>query len=139
MSTGLLVHPDETSQRIDFDLPNARDFLGGLISSRVDVSFNEAGRAFTMLYNPDAREDGAEPNPVGSLSRMFGETGDSTFFFDPVRAVFGPVIFVGADGGPLGDQDVAEIDGAMDAARNYAQDYPDEYRLWNSAARNVGN
>ncbi|MDR7328583.1 hypothetical protein [Corynebacterium guangdongense] len=139
MPNGLVVNPDGTQRLIDFELPNAREFIGGLISTHVDVSFNEAGRDFTLIYNPDARDDGAAPSPVGSLARMHGETGNSTFFLDPVRAVFGPVIFVGADGGPIGDKDVAEIHGAVEAARNYSQDYPDEYRLWNAAARNMGN
>ena len=139
MANGILVKSDQSRELIDVELTHVHELVGGSMPTRTNMRFNEAGREFTMLYNADAREEGASPNPAASLARMHGETSDSSYLLDPARAVFGAVVFVAVDGGELGESDLEEVDSGITAAHNYAQDNPEEYRLWNAAARNMGN
>ena len=98
MTTGFLVNPDLTRRKIEFDLEHANQFLGGTTEDRVAVVFQDDGSTYAALFNPNAKAEGAEPNPVASLARNAADTGNSAFLQDPIRAISGPVIFVEADG-----------------------------------------
>ena len=83
---GFLVNPDLTYRRIVFDEDTARNFLGGFEDDFVDVAFEQEGNRFHALFNPDARAQGAEPNPVASLARNTADTNNPAFLTDPTRA-----------------------------------------------------
>ena len=97
MITGFLVRPDLTHNIVEFELDSAAQFLGGLGQDRVAVAFQEDGTDYAALFNPEAKANGAEPNPVASLGRNAAATGDAAFFSDPTAAICGTVIFVGAE------------------------------------------
>ena len=126
MIKGFLVNPDLTHRIVEFELEAAATFLGGVSSDRVSVAFQEDGVDYAALYNPTAKTEGAEPNPVASLGRNEAATGNSAFFTDPTTAICGTVVFVDAEG-----ED-------MRAVRHYRDDYPEEYALWRAAVRNLG-
>ncbi|WP_276651815.1 hypothetical protein [Corynebacterium vitaeruminis] len=138
MTRGFLVNPDLTHRLIDFELAHAQQFLGGVTDGRLSVAFQEDGTTYAAMYSASAKKEGAEPNPVASLGRSEAETGDSAFFTDPVRAVCGPVIFVGAEGGDITENDIHRIKDGMRAVRNYMEDLPEEYALWRGAVKNLG-
>lgn len=137
MTIGFLVNPDQTHRIIDFELDHAKQFLGGVDSGRVSVAFQEDGSTYVALYSAEARMEGAEPNPVASLGRAEAETGDSAFFTDPIKAVCGSVIFVGAEGGDIGPSEIQRIKKGIEAVQNYITDAPEEFALWRAAARQL--
>ena len=94
MTTGFLVNPDLTRRTIEFELEHANQFLGGTTEDRVSVAFQEDGRTYAALFNPNAKAEGADPNPVASLARNAADTGNSAFLQDPIRSICGQVIFV---------------------------------------------
>lgn len=137
MLTGLLVAPDQSHRQVKFDMDQAQEFLGGAVVDKVDTTFPDAATEFTAIYNPNAGKDGADPNPVASLARSVGETDNAAFFLDPARAICGPVIFIDAEGDPLTEGDLTQLKSAIEAARVYREDHPQEYALWHSAARQM--
>lgn len=137
MTTGFLVNPDQTHRVIEFELEHAKQFLGGIDSGRVSVAFQEDGTTYAALYSSEARVEGADPNPVASLGRAEAETGDSAFFTDPIKAICGPVVFVGAEGEDIGPGEIQRIKKGIEAVQNYITDAPEEYALWRAAARKV--
>lgn len=139
MIKGFLVNPDLTHRTIEFELDTAAAFLGGAATDRVSVAFQEDGTDYAALYNPHAKAEGAEPNPVASLGRNEAATGNSAFFTDPTTAICGTVIFVDAEGNDIGDEEVARIKNGMRAVRHYRDDFPEEFGLWRAAVRNLGN
>ena len=64
MTVGFLVNPDLTRRKLEFELEHANQFLGGTTEDRVSVVFQEDGTTYAALYNPEAKAEGAEPNPV---------------------------------------------------------------------------
>ena len=98
MTVGFLVNPDLTRRKLEFELEHANQFLGGTTEDRVSVVFQEDGTTYAALYNPEAKAEGAEPNPVASLARNAAATGNAAFLQDPIRSICGPVIFVDAEG-----------------------------------------
>lgn len=138
MIKGFLVNPDLTHRIVEFELDAAATFLGGVSSDRVSVAFQEDGADYAALYNPTAKAEGAEPNPVASLGRNEAATGNSAFFTDPTTAICGTVVFVDAEGKDIGDEEIERIKHGMRAVRHYRDDYPEEYALWRAAVRNLG-
>lgn len=138
MITGFLVSPDLSHRSISFELDHAAQFLGGVTDDRVSVAFQDDGNSFAALYNPDARENGAEPNPVASLGRGHAATGDSAFISDPTAAISGPVIFVGAEGQDIALDEIERIKDGIRAVRTYREDNEEDYRLWRAAVLNLG-
>lgn len=139
MIKGFLVNPDLTHRTIEFELDAAATFLGGVSSDRVSVAFQEDGTDYAALFNPKAKEEGAEPNPVASLGRNEAATGNSAFFSDPTTAICGSVIFVDAEGNDIRDDEIERVKHGMRAVRHYRDDYPQEFELWRSAVRNLGH
>lgn len=139
MIKGFLVNPDLTHRTIEFELDAAATFLGGVSSDRVSVAFQEDGTDYAALYNPKAKDEGAEPNPVASLGRNEAATGNSAFFSDPTTAICGSVIFVDAEGNDIGDEEIDRIKDGMRAVRHYHDDYPEEFQLWRAAVKNLGH
>lgn len=137
MTKGFLVYPDLTHRIIEFEIEAAQQFLGGVTGDRVSVAFHDDGTTYAALFSAGARAEGAEPNPVASLGRSEAETGDSAFFSDPVRAICGPVIFVGATGEDIEDEEVERVLDGIRAVRNYMSDFPEEYGLWRGAVKNM--
>ncbi|RSZ64239.1 hypothetical protein EAH68_04350 [Corynebacterium hylobatis] len=138
MITGFLVNPDLSHRVIEFELDQAAQFLGGVDQDRVAVSFQEDGSDYAALFNPTAKTHAAEPNPVASLARSAAATGDPAFLADPTTAISGPVIFVGAEGGDIGLDEIRRIKDGMRAVRNYREDNEVDYRLWRAAVLNLG-
>lgn len=138
MISGFLVSPDLSHRTISFELDHAAQFLGGVTDDRVSVAFQDDGSSFAALYNPDARANGAEPNPVASLGRGHAATGNSAFISDPTAAISGPVIFVGAEGQDIGLDEIERIKDGIRAVRNYREDNEEDYRLWRAAVLNLG-
>lgn len=138
MNTGYLVAPDLSHRTIKFELDHAQQFLGGVDETRIDLALREEGTEYPVIYNPKARDEGAAPNPLASLGRSITEAGNAHFFLDPARAIFGSIIFLGADGGDITDEDIADIDNAIEAVRNYVADHPEDHRLWYASATNMG-
>lgn len=137
MTIGFLVNPDLTRRKITFELEHANQFLGGATEDRVAVAFQEDGSTYAALFNPDARAEGAEPNPVASLARNTADTGNSAFLQDPIRAISGAVIFVGAEGDDITDDVVEGVENSIRAVHNYREDNPEEYQLWRAAVINT--
>lgn len=137
MTIGYLVNPDLTSRKIEFEVDHAAQFLGRLDSDRVSVAFQEDGTTLAALFSPDAREAGAEPNPVASMAKNEAATGNSAFYTDPTSAICGPVIFVGADGADVTDADIERVEDGIRAARNYREDEPEDFQLWRGAVINL--
>ncbi len=138
MITGFLVSPDLTHRSVVFELEQANQFLGGVTDERVSVSFQEDGTKFAALYNPDAKSRRAEPNPVASLGRNEAATGNSAFLADPVNAISGPVVFIGAEGQDIALDEIERIKNGIRAVRTYREDNGQEYRLWRAAVLNLG-
>ncbi len=138
MTKGFLVNPDLTHRIIEFEIEQAAAFLGGMASDRVSVAFQEDGSHYAALYNPQAKAEGAEPNPVASLGRNEFATGNSAFFTDPTAAICGPVIFVDAEGNDIGDEEIERVKNGMRAVNNYREDLPQEFALWRGAVKNLG-
>ncbi|MBK4157806.1 hypothetical protein GWO69_10395 [Corynebacterium macginleyi] len=137
MTVGFLVNPDLTCRKIEFELEHANQFLGGTIEGRVSVVFQDDGTTYAALYNPEAKQEGADPNPVASLARNAADTGNSAFLQDPIRAISGPVIFVDAEGEEdTIDKVIASVERGIRAVKNYREDFPDEYTLWRAAVIN---
>ncbi|AJE66635.1 hypothetical protein [Corynebacterium glutamicum] len=137
MTYGFLVNTDLTHRAIDFDLENAAKFLGGADDGRVAVAFQEDGTLYAALYSASAKDEGAAANPVASLGRNAAATGDGSFFSDPTAAICGPVIFVGAEGEDITLDEIERIKDGIRAARNYRDDYPEEFHLWRNAVYNL--
>ncbi|HJG42538.1 hypothetical protein ACEE90_10680 [Corynebacterium phoceense] len=137
MTTGYLVNPDLTRRQINFELEHAQQFLGGATEDRVAVAFQDDGSTYAALFNPNAKAEGAEPNPVASLARNAAATGNSAFLQDPIRAICGPVIFVDAEGQdePI-EVVIAAVENGVRAVKNYREDQPEEYQLWRAAVMN---
>ena len=137
MTTGYLVNPDLTSRQINFELEHAQQFLGGATEDRVAVAFQDDGSTYAALFNPNAKAEGAEPNPVASLARNAAATGNSAFLQDPIRAICGSVIFVDAEGQdePI-EEVIAAVENGVRAVKNYREDQPEEYQLWRAAVMN---
>lgn len=111
--------------------------MGGTTEDRVSVVFQDDGTTYAALYNPEAKQEGAEPNPVASLARNAADTGNSAFLQDPIRAISGPVIFVDAEGEEDSiDEVIASVEHGIRAVKNYREDFPDEYTLWRAAVIN---
>ncbi|GAB2501042.1 hypothetical protein CATRI_02365 [Corynebacterium atrinae] len=138
MITGFLVRPDLTHNSVTFELDQAAQFLGGVNEDRVAVSFQEDGSDYAALFNPEAKANGAEPNPVASLGRQAAATGEGSFLADPARAISGTVIFVGAEGDDIGLEDIRRVKDGIRAVKNYRDDNPEEYGLWRAAVLNLG-
>ncbi len=138
MITGFLVRPDLTHNIVEFELDSAAQFLGGISQDRVAVAFQEDGTDYAALFNPEARANGAEPNPVASLGRNAAATGNAAFFSDPTAAICGTVIFVGAEGEDIGLDDIRRVKDGIRAVRNYQEDQPEDYHLWRAAVLNMG-
>lgn len=137
MTTGFLVNPDLTRRAIEFELEHANQFLGGTTEDRVSVAFQDDGQTYAALFNPNAKAEGADPNPVASLARNAAATGNSAFLQDPIRSICGPVIFVAADGDDKNIDEVAEaVEHGIRAVKNYREDNPEEYQLWRAAVLN---
>lgn len=136
---GFLVNPDLSYRRIVFDEDTARDFLGGFSDDFVDVAFEQEGNRFHALFNPEARDQGAEPNPVASLARNTADTNNPAFLTDPTRAICGPVIFTNREGKSVEERTIASVDQAIRAVVNYRDDNPEEYELWRNAVLNAEN
>lgn len=137
MTVGFLVNPDLTRRKIEFELEHANQFLGGTTEDRVSVVFQDDGTTYAALYNPEAKQEGAEPNPVSSLARNAADTGNSAFLQDPIRVISGPVIFVDAEGEEDSiDEVIASVEHGIRAVKNYREDFPDEYTLWRAAVIN---
>ena len=134
---GFLVSPDLSYRRIVFDEDTARDFLGGMHDDFVDVAFEQEGNRFHALFNPEARAQGAEPNPVASLARNTAATNNPAFLTDPTRAICGPVIFTNREGKSVEERTIESVDQAIRAVENYREDNPEEYELWRNAVRNA--
>lgn len=83
------------------------------------------------------KDEGAAANPVASLGRNAAATGDGSFFSDPTTAICGPVIFVGAEGEDITLDEIERIKDGIRAARNYRDDYPEEFNLWRNAVYNL--
>ncbi|MDN6551839.1 MAG: hypothetical protein L0L28_03575 [Corynebacterium flavescens] len=140
MTIGFLVNPDLSHRKIDFELEHANQFLGGVTEGRVSVAFQDDGTTYAALYNPQAKHDGAEPNPVASLARNAADTGNSRFLQDPIRAICGPVIFVDSAGKDDSIDAVMEaVAHGIRAVKNYREDMPEEYHLWRAAVINSEN
>lgn len=137
MIHGYLVNPDLTSRRIGFELDHAGQFLGGVDEDRVSVAFQEDGTTYAGLYSARAQAEGAEPNPVASLGRNTAATGDPAFFTDPTTAISGPVIFVGAAGQDITEEEIERIEDGIRAVRAYREDQPREYGYWRAAVLNL--
>ncbi|MBV7282003.1 MULTISPECIES: hypothetical protein [unclassified Corynebacterium] len=137
MPRGLLVHPDSSSQLITFELEDAAAYLGA-DGQRVSVTFRDDGTTVAALYAAAAASEGAEPNPVASMGRQEATTGNSAFLTDPTNAVCGPVLFVGADGSDISDDDIEQVRSGIRAVDNYRQDEPEDYALWRAAVLNLG-
>lgn len=137
MTLGYLVNPDLTSRKIEFELDHAAQFLGRIDSDRVSVAFQEDGTTLAALYSPDARAEGAEPNPVASMAKNEAATGNSAFYTDPTSAICGPVIFVGADGTDITKADIEKVEDGIRAARNYRDDEPEDFQLWRGVVINL--
>ena len=138
MITGFLVRPDLTHNLVEFELDSAAQFLGGISQDRVAVAFQEDGTDYAALFNPEAKSNGAEPNPVASLGRNAAATGNAAFFSDPPAAICGTVIFVGAEGEDITLDDIRRVKDGIRAVRNYQEDQPEDYRLWRAAVLNMG-
>ena len=137
MTSGFLGNPDLTRRKIEFELEHANQFLGGATEDRVSVVFQDDGSTYAALFNPQAKAEGAEPNPVASLARNAADTGNSAFLQDPIRAISGPVIFVEADGESDNfDAVIDAVENGIRAVRNYREDFPEEYNLWRAAVIN---
>lgn len=137
MTKGFLVNPDLTYRRVEFELDQAAQFLGGADDARVAVAFQEDGSTYAALYSSRAKAEGAHANPVASLGRKEAATGDSAFFTDPTAAVCGPVIFIGAEGQHVGEMEIDRIKDGIRAAKFYREDYPQEFLLWRNAVYNL--
>ena len=138
MTIGFLVNPDLTHHNVDFEIDQAQQFLGGVANDRVAVSFQEDGSEYAALFNPEAKNKGAEPNPVASMARNNAATGNSAFLTDPTNAISGPVVFVDAEGKDISEEDIDRIKNSMRAVLNYREDQPDDYALWRNAVKNLG-
>lgn len=138
MTQGFLVNPDLTHRVIQFELDHVAEFLGGVVDDRVSVAFQEDGSLYAALYNPEAKAQGAEPNPVASMGRNEAATGNASFFQDPTTAICGPVVFVDAEGNDVTDEEIARVKHGMRAVRHYQDDYPEEFALWRGAVKNLG-
>ena len=79
MTTGFLVNPDLSRRIIEFELEQSNQFLGGATEDRVSVAFQDDGQTYAALFNPNAKADDADPNPVASLARNAAATGNSAF------------------------------------------------------------
>lgn len=139
MTKGFLVNPDLTSRLVEFELEHVAMFLGGADDARVAVAFQEDGSVYVALYNAQAKEEGAAANPVASLGRNAAATGNAAFFSDPAAAVCGPVIFVGAEGQDVDEAEIERINDGIRAAKNYRDDFPEEFQLWRRAVYNLRN
>ncbi|ALC05070.1 hypothetical protein CDES_03085 [Corynebacterium deserti GIMN1.010] len=137
MTHGFLVNPDLTNRAIEFELEDVAKFLGGTVNGRVAVAFQEEGDLYAALYSAEAKEEGAAANPVASLGRNSAATGNAAFFSDPSTAVCGPVVFVGAEGDDITQEEIDRIQDGIRAARNYRDDYPEEFQLWQNAVYNL--
>lgn len=137
MTIGYLVNPDLTCRKIEFELDHAAQFLGRIDSDRVSVAFQEDGTTLAALYSPDARAEGAEPNPVASMAKNEAATGNSAFYTDPTSAICGPVIFVGADGTDVTEKEIEHVENGIRAARHYRDDEPEDFQLWRGAVKNL--
>lgn len=137
MTTGYLVAPDLSHRTVTFEIDHAREFLGGVDETHIDLALREEGTEYPAIYNPDARNEDATPNPLASLGRSITEAGNAHFFLDPARAIFGSIIFLGADGADIAADEIAEIDRAIEAVRNYVVDNPEDHRLWFASAMNM--
>ncbi len=138
MPAGFLVSPDLSHRTVNFELEHAHQFLGGVTGDRLSVSFQDDGTTFAALYNPQARERGAEPNPVASLGFGAASTGNPAFISDPVRAISGPVIFTGAEGQGITGEEIDRVRDGIRAVRAYREDHEEDYRLWRAAVLNLG-
>ena len=137
MTVGFLVNPDLTRRKLEFELEDANQFLGGTTEDRVSVVFQEDGTTYAALYNPEAKAEGAEPNPVASLARNAAATGNAAFLKDPIRSICGPVIFVDAEGEDTTiDAVIESVEQGIRAVKNYREDNPEEYTLWRAAVIN---
>jgi len=139
MITGFLVRPDLTHHTVEFELEHAAQFLGGVSQDRVAVAFQEDGSDYAALFNPQARDNGAEPNPVASLGRNTSATGNPSFLTDPTSAISGSVIFVGAEGQDIGLDEIRRVKDGVRAVKNYREDNEEDYRLWRAAVLNLGS
>lgn len=50
MTVGFLVNPDLTRRKLEFELEDANQFLGGTTEDRVSVVFQEDGTTYAALY-----------------------------------------------------------------------------------------
>ncbi|WP_087117205.1 hypothetical protein [Corynebacterium urinipleomorphum] len=135
---GLLVNPDLTFHRIVFDLDDANQFLGPVVEEGVQVAFEQDGTLHEAYYSPEAKERGAEPNPVASMARNTAATDNPSFLQDPATAISGPVIFTGRGGKSIDDDVVEGIKNTIRAVRHYREDNEEEYQLWRNAVLNMG-
>lgn len=138
MTIGYLVNPDLTGRKIEFELEHAAQFLGRIDTDRVSVAFQEDGTTLAALFSPDARGEGAAPNPVASMAKNEAATGNAAFYTDPTSAICGPVIFVGAEGTDITEEDIERVEDGIRAARNYREDEPEDFQLWRDAVINLG-
>ena len=135
---GFLVNPDLTYRRLIFDLGHAHQFLGPVVHDTVRVAFLQQDDEFEAVYSPQAREQRAQPNPVASLAKSNAATGNPQFLQDPGSAISGPVIFTGRGGKSIDDDIVEQVKQAIRAVRNYREDNPEEFELWQNAVLNMG-
>lgn len=139
MTTGFLVSPDLSHRVIEFEIDQAAQFLGGVVDDRVSVAFSEEDKTYVALFNSEARQNAAEPNPVASLGRNEADTGNPAFISDPTRAISGPVIFVGMEGEDISIDEINAVKNGIRATRNYMKDYEEDYRYWRAAVLNLGS
>lgn len=135
---GFLVNPDLTSRRLVFDLADASKFLGRVVHDSVRVAFVQPEDEYEAVFSPDARDHRAQPNPVASLAKNQASTGNPSFLQDPTSAISGPVIFTGRNGESIDDDIVEQIKQTIRAVRNYREDNPQEFELWENAVLNMG-
>lgn len=142
MINGFLVSPDHTHRTVSITKEDAAELLGSSAIEKIKVAFNDEGPALLALVDPEARRDGAEPNPTASLGKNQEATGNPAFYTDPTAAIYGSVIFVGIEGEGEGVVDISEssielVKDGMRAAASYREDQSEEYMLWRNAAINM--
>ena len=136
---GFMVNPDLTYRRIIFNADAANQFLGPVVHETVRVAFVQQDNQFDAVFSPEARENCALPNPLASMALNTATTDNPDFLTDPTNAISGPVIFLGRGGKSIDDDIVEQIKQAIRAVRNYREDNPEEFQLWQNAVLNMGS
>lgn len=138
MARSLLVTPDLTVTEVDVELSQAAEVLGGTPADRLHVAFVDSGKTIAAIYSSEAaKAEHPEPNPLASMGRNEGETGNARFLSDPTRAILGPVLFVGEGGADLTEEEIDSVHNGIRAVEHYREDQPDEFILWHDAVVNL--